>query len=195
MPNEFTTIDRLKTFLGITTTADDTLLTRLIAVATASIQAMTGRKLVYTTYTQKCYYKDDYLDVLLLDEFPAESITSIVDSNGNTISADDYCLHSEDGMVYVEWLADLSFLWWGDCEYLTVTYLAGYETIPADLEQACIEYVKQMYSDRDLNSNLSAEKLGDYSYSRISTAGSSSSSIVFNSTISKYGKIENNYVG
>ena len=45
-----------------------------------------------------------------------------------------------------------------------VRYSAGYASIPADLEQICIDLTKQYYDKRNINSNLKREKIGDYEY-------------------------------
>ena len=47
---------------------------------------------------------------------------------------------------------------------IIIRYTAGYTTIPADLEQVCIDLVKIYYDMRDKNWLLSSEKIGDYSY-------------------------------
>lgn len=51
-----------------------------------------------------------------------------------------------------------------------VEYTAGYETVPDDIEQACIEVAAMMYRDRRRDSGLASESLGDYSYTRANRA-------------------------
>jgi len=46
-----------------------------------------------------------------------------------------------------------------------VHYQGGFTTVPADVEQACIEVAAQFYERREHDSNLQSESLGDYSYS------------------------------
>jgi len=50
---------------------------------------------------------------------------------------------------------------------LFVNYTAGYigNALPNDIEQACIEAASSMYKQRDHDSNVASESLGDYSYS------------------------------
>tara|TARA_Y100001973_G_scaffold99469_1_gene158735 strand:- start:112 stop:978 length:867 start_codon:yes stop_codon:yes gene_type:complete len=48
---------------------------------------------------------------------------------------------------------------------ILVEYKAGYETLPDDVEQACIEVAAALYSRKDVDDNLASESLGDYSYS------------------------------
>lgn len=51
-----------------------------------------------------------------------------------------------------------------------VEYVAGYSTIPADLELTAIEMAADMYRERKQDRTLGGESLGDYNYSRISVA-------------------------
>ena len=48
---------------------------------------------------------------------------------------------------------------------IMVDYRAGYETIPADLDQIAREFAAGMYYGASTNSNLQSESLGSYSYS------------------------------
>jgi hypothetical protein len=44
-------------------------------------------------------------------------------------------------------------------------YVGGYETVPYDIEQVCLEAAAQMYRDRKRDRGVQSESLGDYSYS------------------------------
>ena len=52
-----------------------------------------------------------------------------------------------------------------------IEYRAGFETIPADMEECCIEVAAMMFRDRQRDKSLITERLGDYSYSRASQSG------------------------
>jgi hypothetical protein len=52
-----------------------------------------------------------------------------------------------------------------------IEYRGGYETIPADMEQCCIEVAAMVFRDRVRDKSLVTERLGDYSYSRAAPAG------------------------
>ena len=58
-------------------------------------------------------------------------------------------------------------------ENVVVRYTAGYTDIPGDLEQICIDLTKAYYDNRNINQELSSEKMGDYEYR---TAGSGTNS-------------------
>lgn len=48
-------------------------------------------------------------------------------------------------------------------ENVFVSYMAGYSTVPDDLEQACIDLVGEMFRSRQRDSTVRSETLGDYS--------------------------------
>lgn len=51
-----------------------------------------------------------------------------------------------------------------------VQYTAGFETVPADLEQACIEIAADLYRERKQDKTITSESLGDYSYTQAGVA-------------------------
>lgn len=51
-----------------------------------------------------------------------------------------------------------------------VEYEGGLETIPDDLEQACIEIAADLYRERLVDTTVVSESLGDYNYTRTSPA-------------------------
>jgi len=60
---------------------------------------------------------------------------------------------------------------------IVVRYSAGYATIPPDLEQICIDLTDAYYSNRNLNTTLKREKIGDYEYETgVGSSGSGATS-------------------
>jgi len=51
-----------------------------------------------------------------------------------------------------------------------VQYTAGFETVPADLQQVCIEVAADLYRERKQDKTITSESLGDYSYTQASVA-------------------------
>lgn len=49
---------------------------------------------------------------------------------------------------------------------ISISYNAGYDSIPDDVKQACIETVAAFYNRHEKDMNLSGETLGDYSWQR-----------------------------
>ncbi len=60
---------------------------------------------------------------------------------------------------------------------ISIRYTAGYSSIPADLEQICIDLVANYYNSRKTNNTLKSEKLGDYSYTNMSPSEQQSGSM------------------
>jgi len=54
---------------------------------------------------------------------------------------------------------------------ITIKYVGGYATIPADLEQICIELAKSYLDSSSQNAALQSESIGAYSYSAKVTTG------------------------
>lgn len=50
-----------------------------------------------------------------------------------------------------------------------VAYNGGHETVPFDIEQACLETAASLYRDRKKDMGVTSESLGDYSYSVAAT--------------------------
>lgn len=91
-------------------------------------------------------------------------------------TASDYTYDHENGRLSI----DQS--WWAywpmdngkmpdAVKSVLVEYRAGYETIPGDMEECCIEVSAMIFRDRQRDKSLITERLGDYSYSRASQSG------------------------
>jgi uncharacterized phiE125 gp8 family phage protein len=189
----FATLADLKVYLGITGTDSDSLLTTMLEAATKSMQNLIGRSIFSATYTEKFQSRKHDITEVQLKEFPITSITSITDGDGNMLDESDYELYEEEGcIVFSDYYTDgLSLTAYKE---LTVVYVAGYATVPADIEMACMDYAKQMYLDRDENPSLSGERLGDYSYTKLAAKAGQVQSTAFLSAIMAYKRLDNLYV-
>lgn len=136
-----TTIERVREFLATksTNTVDEALLERLIASASQFIENWLNRKVLIHT-------EQVLLDGLGQTELflPEPNITAIqsISMNGQEIQASDYFL--VDGEVILE----------RGCfnrgrRNIKVVYEAGFNTVPADIEQAVIDLVALRYKERD----------------------------------------------
>lgn len=84
-------------------------------------------------------------DKLLLSRMPVSSITSVVE-DGTTLAADEYEFEAATGFLWRLDGDDNRSCW--SCGKIVVTFVAGYElleTLPHDVERACIVTVKQNY--------------------------------------------------
>jgi hypothetical protein len=169
---KLTTLARVKSFLGITDSSQDTFLTDLIAIATETIQNYTGRTFSLESITEKL--PGTNTAKLILSKFPIVSITSITDQSG-LIAATGYEISDNlAGTVYRkndifpfkgQNTGILGFINEKESENsITILYQAGYTTIPLDVEMAAISYIRTLYLGRSKDTNIASESVsGVYS--------------------------------
>lgn len=171
-----TTLARTKTFLGISGTADNDLLTSLINAATDFIERYCDRRFLKTTYTNEIY-DGNGANKLLLKQYPVVSGAAFTlekrdsvdnQSSFSTVDSDKYFVKNNEGIV--EFVNDIFYKY---PQHYRITYQAGYDYDNAatflegvgagDLEYACWKLVGKIYKDRKQSSNVEAESLGNYS--------------------------------
>lgn len=140
----FATLAQTKEWLGITGTADDALLTRMLDAATASMEQYMARKILSASYTERRNGTGG--NVLTLRNRPVTAVSSVV-SDGMTLAI-------SDGKATGYMFDDSALYYIGNAfsrgmQNVTVAYTAGYASAPADLVQACIEIVGAKYKERD----------------------------------------------
>lgn len=139
---ELTTLAHVKEVLKIPTavTTDDDLIQNLITRISDDIEKTCGRSFHSATFTE--YYNGDGGNRLLLNNYPISSITSLYDDTDRNYGSDtlidsgDYISDDAAGMVILD-----GGLFAEGLKNIKITYVAGYSTIPSDLERACIDYV------------------------------------------------------
>lgn len=157
---ELTTLAALKEQIIVTGTGSDTFLTNLIARASAFIKTVTRRCLNATSLTE--YHDGAGHDTIRLRDWPVVSVASIHESadqvwDGTTLVAStDYIVDSRLGRIIKK--SGVRF----DRHPLSVraVYTAGYATIPADLEMACLELCVAKWRRRS-NEGVQSKQLGD----------------------------------
>ena len=150
-----TSLANLKESLGITDASQDTYLNNLIARSTQTIERMVGRELVSATYTE---YHDGGARSLLLKRGPIQSVTSVslvtYDGDGaETLAAQaggnyfSYGLNADNWKLRgrLEWNTGR---WMLGQRLWKVIYVAGFSTVPFDLEQACLDVATWFYNQR-----------------------------------------------
>jgi uncharacterized phiE125 gp8 family phage protein len=147
-------LPEVKTHLRIDHSDEDSYLTSLIAVATATLDGrdgLLGRALMPQTWE------------LVLDQFPGGaieiplgpliSVTSVAyvdpDEVAQVVAADSYVADTEsrDG-----WIVPIAGFSWpttvGGINAVRIRYVAGYETIPAPIKHAVLMIIGRLYASR-----------------------------------------------
>jgi Phage gp6-like head-tail connector protein len=143
---DLTVLATVKAELGITDTDSDAWLQSKITQTSAAIATACGR--VFQRETVADHFNLGWRscnDKLVLSRFPVEEIVSVTEGD-QTLAADQYEFESRNGLLFRVTGNNTWSSWTGD--RIVVTYEAGYEmleSLPHDLEQACILLVKQNY--------------------------------------------------
>ena len=149
----YATLAQLKTYLGITTTADDALLTDLLTRATASIEQMTRKTFAAPAATSMKFGRERMLwdggwDYLLLPSgrYIAQ-LVSAADGDNAAIPLAEIELPAGDPPYAV--LVRVGARWCGSAQRATVTARWGYSINPPDdIVHATIRLAAWLYRQR-----------------------------------------------
>lgn len=151
-----TTTANVKEYIGVTGSDDDDLIDRLVLAAQAKAESFCDRKFDQATYTE--YFDGNDSPSIVLSNTPIDSITSVALRDDNdewsAIDATSYDFNADTGEVFL--LNGSTALWEAGLavgrrptfpkggKSTRVIYVGGYDSIPADLEQAAIELTVRM---------------------------------------------------
>lgn len=189
-----TTVADIKAYMGITVTTYDTLLATLLARAETLINSICNRELGFAymgTIVERL--NPNQADAAVLKYTPidpdGETITLTIVRDGATVytfQSSEFEVNYDTGAVRL-----LGCAWDGWAAYrdswnggggrryassmwrpsfgvgltsLNAAYSGGYQTIPGDLAQACIEIVKAMFNSRTIDGTFSEKKLGEHGW-------------------------------
>lgn len=174
-----TTVARLKTFLGVTTVADDTLLESIVNAVTEFVEGYCDRRFKQTTYTDEKYDGTGRAN-LLLRNWPVDTATAVVVKRRSsllnindwvTLSSDLFIIDYRNGIVTAKSGSDFYL----EPQYYSLTYKAGYDfdnsagtpTMDTaglgDLEYAVWKLCAAAYKNRKSDPTIQSERIGDYS--------------------------------
>lgn len=141
--DDLTSLDTLKEYAKITTSADDALLERLVSAASAFAVDYMGRSLLQKQHS----YSGRGIGStrLSLPEYPVTEVLS-VKVDGRTIPASVNYL---SGFRFDEFGVDLVGYALPLGSIVEVEYVAGETEVPMEVEQACTELALLMYRNRD----------------------------------------------
>ena len=154
---DFASLSDVKTALRLTTTTDDELLAALITSESSLIANWVSRIFGSMAFTQRFSGrgKSDFL----LSNTPVSAITSVV-IDGISIPAAD----SPQGTGYM--LIDGKVVLFGFVFGLgnyncAITYTAGFDSVPADINRACVDLVVGRYKELDRSGLISKGLAGE----------------------------------
>ena len=176
------TLADAKTFLGITESAQDTLLEALIEAASEEIESLLQGTFViqrtvveeYETPRGALWSLDRFIETgreyplgnspyFFLRRRPIVSITSIVDPAATAIAASGYAIDEAKGLLYLTSGWPQAYGTAGQRSLWTITYIAGLvadtANVPHRFRQACRLLVSESFARRQ--PGITSKKVGD----------------------------------
>ena len=140
-----TTIESVKSYLSITSEADDAVIARLVQACSEYIQSWLTRDLGLQEYTDIFDGTDG--NTHMFSAYPVANVTNLKINNRDIPSAQD---QTQSGFILAERkLALRGYYFTKGLMNCSVTYTAGFVEIPKDIEQAAIEMIAIRYRSRD----------------------------------------------
>lgn len=166
------TLDDFKVQIGAEDDLDDIRLTDILTRASAYIEKYCRRTFASATYTTELY-DGSGTDTLILKHFPIVSgTTPTVLENGSAMSVGTNMATADyDVLVYYdegELIRPYGVPFYAFRRYYSVTYQAGYATIPEEIQQACIDLGMIMAKEKD-RAGMASKTAGQQSSSYIRT--------------------------
>jgi uncharacterized phiE125 gp8 family phage protein len=167
---DLTTLTKVKSYLGISNSTHDTLLSSIITSVSAGVESFCGRRFGSASYTE--YYDTDGETKIFLPNYPVTTLTSVKYQGGtwDNITWFDYptpgyLLTGEQGRI--SFAGSLPTI----TKYLQIVYTGGYlidfanetnpalHTLPFDLTQIVNELIASTFNTRTSGgiSNMSTE--------------------------------------
>ena len=154
------TVDEVKDFGEIkgATSQDDDLIEDLITRITTLFENHIDKNIKSREYTEQ--YDGLGVSNLITDQYPIISIDSIHDDttwewgSDSTVGSTDYRIHTDKTHVILQTTLV------NGSQNVKIVYTAGYEVIPTDIVQVCIEEVLRKYNHRR-DFDVTARSIGD----------------------------------
>ena len=153
----YTTVEKVKEYLGITEEADDALLFGLIEAAQKAIDLHTRRTFEASADTTRYFdYSTEYVDGydLWLDEDLC-AITTVTNGDSTAITSAQYTTVPRNDTPYylIRILSDSGVYWTYSDEWMDAISVAGRwaysTTAPNDVAQACVRLASFYYRQKD----------------------------------------------
>lgn len=171
-PNNYVTLDRLKVVSGLDLKNKDAKLIACIEMASREIDSITERiwsKRVFQSETHDTFENPKTIDdgKLSTTYWPIISVSSIT-NDGTSLTEN---AETSTGFFVMgqhrRYIELYSGTWSGERRAVVLTYTAGYNTVPSDIESCCIEMAlvkagEKVRSYTDADGNLQETKAGNY---------------------------------
>lgn len=156
--SQYATANDIKTYLGITGTGDDILLSALLVRASKAVDSYTGRVFAASSDTTRYFdaIGDHIVDgrLLYVDD-DLYSVTTVTNGDGNTISSTYYTLVPKNNTPHyaIRLKSTFTSLWtytttWEDAISIVGKW-AYSENPPDDIIQATLRWAGYMYKQKD----------------------------------------------
>lgn len=158
--NDLVTLAQAQSWLGIAAGADDVNLQLAVSAYSQAIADWCSRQFVAANFTE--FYDGQNTTRILLRQYPIISVSSLV---VNGVAKTQAATWAGPGYLFSGRNLDLiGDGFWRGSQNVVVTYRAGYEAgmIPADLQMACLEWLKVSYLARQRDPNLISQRAGDH---------------------------------
>lgn len=158
-----TTLQRVKDELGITTGANDALLTTKIDEATSDIEAHLSRTLCRAGLTETIW-SEGFAEYFVLARAPVASITSVT-IDDEVVDADEYRLDTDAGILYRLDASGYPCVWsW--CKSVVIVYAAGYimpgqsgRDLPFAIEAGAVSLVQSFWRSKGRDTLVKEEEI------------------------------------
>lgn len=162
-------LTNVKNYLELTDidVARDALIQDLITAHSVFVENYCARSFTASTYlNEKLTLTDDFISTIRTKHFPVISLISLKDY-GTIIPATDYIVNLETGIIRLKEnvITESGNYFTQGIGRVEISYCAGYETIPKDLEMAVVQQVAKIYSLKDYD-GMKSERIGGYSFNK-----------------------------
>jgi hypothetical protein len=149
--SDLTTLAHVKQWVGLANTVSDDLLERMITSCSAAMESWMNRTIARTSYVETRNGTGG--SALLVQQYPIVSVSGVT---VGAVAVPARARIGDGGYVFDETriLLDGSTFTRG-MQNVTVSYVAGYATVPQDIEQACIDIIGDWFRYKDRAGKLS----------------------------------------
>jgi len=142
-----TTLEEVKSYYGLTVSGTDSILEGLIDSVSTLFETICNRKFKSRVHIE--YHTTDGYKEIFPKQYPITTISGIYDDiaceygSGTLVDSSSYTTIDDNTIILIGGLVFSSNE--HETPNIKLVYTAGYETIPYDLEQVCIEEVLRKF--------------------------------------------------